>query len=89
MAVSEGVDTIETRIRSKYDKLPPSERRLANVILEFSGEIAAFMAQELTDRAGVSKAAATRLFKRLGYRDYNEVRREARDARRAGPPAPP
>ena len=78
--------TLENRIIAHYESLPPSERRLADVILDFPGEIASYQAAELAAKAGVSKAAATRLFKRLGYEDYNAVRIEARKARSVGSP---
>ncbi len=78
--------SLEHRIKAYYDSLPSSERRLADVILDFPGEIASYQAAELAAKAGVSKAAATRLFKRLGYRDFKAVRLEARQARATGSP---
>ena len=77
---------VETRIRSRYAALTPAERRLADLILNFPGELASYSATELAALAGVSKAAATRLFRRLGYTSYQQARREARDAQRWGSP---
>lgn len=81
----EGQD-LETRIREHYEQLPPAEKRLGDLLLNFPGDIATYSATELADMAGTSKAAATRLFRRLGYSDFNEVRRSVRAARRWGSP---
>ena len=75
---------IEERIQSRLETLSKRERQLAELLLAFPGEVATNSATELAERAKVSKATATRLFRRLGYRDYNEARREARAARRSG-----
>jgi len=74
------------RIRSHYDALPTSERPLADLLLEFPGDITLYTAGELAERAGVSNAAATRLIKRLGYRDYREAREAVRAAQASGQP---
>jgi DNA-binding MurR/RpiR family transcriptional regulator len=66
--------------------MPPAERRLGDLLLSFPGDIATFSATELATMAGTSKAAASRLFQRLGYSDFNEVRREARSGRAWGSP---
>lgn len=78
--------SLEARIRQHYDSLPPAEKRLGELLLSFPGDIANYTASELAEMAGTSKAAATRLFQRLGYSDYNELRREVRGARRWGSP---
>lgn len=78
--------SLEARIHESYAHLPEAERKLADVILEFPGDIAAYSATELAARAGVSKAAASRFFKRLGYRNFEEARRKAREAKRWGSP---
>lgn len=75
---------LESRIREHYEKLPPAEKRLGNLMLNFPGDIATYSATELARMAGTSKAAATRLFQRLGYSNFNEVRRSVRTARRWG-----
>lgn len=84
----EGSDTgsIVSRIRRHYEELPPSERRLADLILDFPGEIASYSATELAALAGASKAAASRLVRRLGFSSYEEARRSARDAQAWGSP---
>ena len=78
--------TLEKRIQSQYDELPGSERALADLILEFPGDLLIYSATELSERGGVSKAAVTRFVKRLGYDDYREMQREVRQAQEAGEP---
>ena len=78
--------TLEKRIQSQYDELPGSERALADLILEFPGDLLVYSATELSERGGVSKAAVTRFVKRLGYEDYREMQREVRAAQEAGEP---
>jgi len=77
---------LETRIRTHYAELPPSERRLGDMLLGFPGDIATYSATELAHMADTSKAAATRFFRRLGYQDFNELRQQVRAARRWGSP---
>ena len=66
MTAARGGRSTISRIRVHYQSLPPSERKLADLILDFPGDIAGYSATELAHLAGVSKAAATRLFQRLG-----------------------
>jgi len=78
--------SLEVRISECYAQLAKSERAVADVILSFPGDVAGYSATELAALAGASKAAASRLFKRLGYSGFDEVRRVARDARDQGSP---
>jgi DNA-binding MurR/RpiR family transcriptional regulator len=78
--------SVESRIRASYDGLPESERRIADLILEFPGEMAAYSATELAALSGGSKAAVTRLVQRIGFASYDEARRAARDAQTRGSP---
>jgi len=66
--------------------LPASERKIADLILEFPGEVAAYSATELAELANSSKAAVTRLIRRLGFDSFEEARRAARDAQNWGSP---
>ncbi|MCB1755295.1 MAG: MurR/RpiR family transcriptional regulator [Gammaproteobacteria bacterium] len=79
-------DSTLSRIRNHYQHLPPSERKLADLILDFPGDVASYSATELADLAGVSKAAATRLFRRLGYDSFEQARRSAREQQDWGSP---
>ena len=78
--------SLESAVRARYADLPESERRIADLILEFPGEIAAYSATELAELSGGSKAAVTRLVQRLGYSSFDEARRAARDAQAWGSP---
>lgn len=78
--------SLETRIRDAYHLLPSSERKIADLILDFPGDVAAYSATEIAELASASKAAATRLFKRLGFASFEEARRLAREAKDWGSP---
>lgn len=69
------------RIQDRFERLAPSERKLAALLLEREDEILTYSATELAGLAGVSKATAARLFRSLGYADFNEVRLQAREER--------
>ena len=73
-----GMQTIEQLIRSRYDDLSPSDRKLSDVIVARQKDLVAYSATELAQLAGVSKASAARYFKRLGYQDFNEFRAAVR-----------
>jgi len=79
-------DTLDSRIRSTYDELPTSERVVADLLLEFPGDVAIYSATDLAERTEASNAAVTRLIKRLGYRDYREAQREVRAQQATGQP---
>lgn len=78
--------SLDSRIQNAYDRLPAGEKRLADILLESIGELAAYSATELAGRAGVSKATAARLFRRLGYADFIELRQQAREGITWGSP---
>jgi DNA-binding MurR/RpiR family transcriptional regulator len=78
MATAE--QSLADRILERYDDLSRSERRLADRLLENPRDLATYSATELAGHAGVSKASAARLFKRLGYRNFREARRLDRQA---------
>jgi DNA-binding MurR/RpiR family transcriptional regulator len=78
--------SLESRIRDRYEALPSSERKIADLILDFPGEIAAYSATELAALAESSKAAVSRLIRRLGFSNFEEARRAARDAQNWGSP---
>ena len=75
-----------TRVRDQLHELPPTERRLAEVVLEFPGELASYSASELAVLANVSNATVSRFIRRLGYDSYEEARRHAREERGQGSP---
>ena len=78
--------SLESRLHEQYASLPVSERKIADLILDFPGELAAYSATEIAELANASKAAVTRLIRRLGYANFEEVRRTIRDGRKVGSP---
>lgn len=72
-------------IQEHYENLSPSERKLATLLLERTDDLLTYSASELAAMAGVSKATAARLFRSLGYADFNEVRLQARQERNLAP----
>ena len=77
--------SLEARIRKFYDLLPESERRIADCILDFPGEIAAYSATELSQISGGLRRPL-RGCSSFGFRNFEEARRTARDARVWGSP---
>jgi DNA-binding MurR/RpiR family transcriptional regulator len=73
------------RIRQIHHDLHPAERRLAEFLLDFPGELASYSASELAGLANVSNATVTRFIQRLGYSTYDEARRIVRAEKEAGP----
>lgn len=74
------------RVHAEYAGLPSRERKVADLVLDFPGELAAYSASELAGLAEVSKATVTRFFRRLGYDSFEEARLSARRAREWGSP---
>ncbi len=72
------------RIRAALPVLHPSERRLADTILSFPGEIASYSATELAQLANVSNATVTRFVRRLGYENFDAARHAARASQQTG-----
>lgn len=69
------------RIQDRFEALAPSEQKLAALLVEREDDLLTYSATELAKLAGVSKATAARLFRSLGYRDFNDVRLQAREER--------
>lgn len=76
------------RLLAAYDSMPRGERRLADLLLEDVGALRYHTAGELAARAGVSKATAARLFRRVGYPGFKAAQREVRDGAAALPSDP-
>ncbi len=76
--VTNTANPVDGRILDVYDRLPASEKRLADIVLECQGDLASYSASELAEKAGVSKATTSRLFRRLGYERFSDARRAAR-----------
>lgn len=78
--------SLEQRIYDAYAGLGPSERRLAQILVQSERELAAYSATELAQAAGVSKATAARLFRTLGYGSFKEARLASRELPNWGSP---
>ena len=72
----------------RYAELSPQERRAAETLLEHLDDLATYRSAELAELAGVSKATMSRLFRSLGFADFDEVRDHLRALRTAGRAAP-
>lgn len=79
---------IDERIEKHYAELGPQEQKAADTLLDRLGDLAVYNAAELAELSGVSKATISRLFRRLGYADFNEVKEHARTLRSSGVPLP-
>ncbi len=73
-------------IHRTYPDLSTRERAVADLVLEAPGDLSACSASELAELAGVSNSTVTRFVQRLGFENYEEARRSARDAREWGSP---
>jgi DNA-binding MurR/RpiR family transcriptional regulator len=78
--------SVHARIRSHYEALSPAEKRLADVILNFPGDLAGYSATELAEISEVSNTAVSRFVRRLGFTNYDEMRRLARKEQEEGAP---
>lgn len=76
------------QVRNVLALLPPSEKRLGEFVLRFSGDLAAYSASELAAMVGVSNATVSRFIRRLGYNNYEAARLQVRSESRSLPPDP-
>ncbi|WP_147102792.1 MurR/RpiR family transcriptional regulator [Nesterenkonia populi] len=77
---------IDARIDAVYGELPPQERRVADFLLEHLGDLAIFSAADISRETGVSKATVSRIFRKLGFGSFGEVREHVRELRHRGIP---
>ena len=77
---------IDERIGRHYPELGPQEQKAADTLLDHLGDLAVYNAAELSRLSGVSKATMSRLFRRLGFADFNEVKEHTRTLRASGMP---
>ena len=63
-----------TRIATVVNALQPSERRVVQLILDYTKGVVEITAQELADRAGVARSTVVRSCQSLGYRGYPQLR---------------
>lgn len=77
---------IGQRISSQYAELSAQEQRFAAFILDHFDDLAVYSAADLARLTGVSKSTVSRLFKRLGFENFQAVKRHARQLRNLGMP---
>ncbi|MBI0560629.1 MurR/RpiR family transcriptional regulator [Pectobacterium parmentieri] len=77
---------IDERLRDRYSELPPQEQRVADFIFDHFDDLISYNSAELARLSGASKATVSRLFKRLGYPSYRDMRDELRTLRQSGMP---
>ncbi|WP_284486918.1 MurR/RpiR family transcriptional regulator [Sedimentitalea xiamensis] len=78
------LDSFVERLRDALASLRPAERRLAEFLLNFPGDLASYQASELGQLAKVSNATVTRTIRKLGYASFDEARRHVRAERQSG-----
>ncbi|WP_413725392.1 MurR/RpiR family transcriptional regulator [Sodalis sp. RH16] len=76
----------DERLRDAYARLSPQEQRIAGFIADHFDDMTSYNSAELARLSGVSKATVSRLFRRLGYENYRQVRDELRTLRQSGMP---
>ncbi|MCL6336179.1 MurR/RpiR family transcriptional regulator [Pectobacterium carotovorum subsp. carotovorum] len=77
---------IDERLRDRYGELSPQEQRVADFIFDHFDDLISYNSAELARLSSVSKATVSRLFKRLGYPSYRDMRDELRTLRQSGMP---
>ncbi|GLR10348.1 MurR/RpiR family transcriptional regulator [Mixta theicola] len=77
---------LDERLRQHYGQLSPQEQRIANFVFDHFDDLISYNSAELAHLSGVSKATVSRLFKRLGYEKYKDMRDELRTLRQSGMP---
>lgn len=77
---------LDARLRECYSELSPQEQRVASFIMDHFDDLVSYNSAELARLSGVSKATVSRLFKRLGYDRFKEMRDELRTLRQSGMP---
>ncbi|EXU77171.1 MurR/RpiR family transcriptional regulator HpxU [Erwinia mallotivora] len=77
---------LDERLKSHYPQLSPQEQRVADFVFDHFDDLISYNSAELARLSNVSKATVSRLFKRLGYEKYKDMRDELRTLRQSGMP---
>lgn len=80
------MEPLDERLKGQYVTLSPQEQRVADFIFDHFDDLISYNSAELAQLSGVSKATVSRLFKRLGYEKYKDMRDELRTLRQSGMP---
>jgi DNA-binding MurR/RpiR family transcriptional regulator len=86
VSVPDGAGDVRDRIERAWSDLTPSERQVAEFVLERADDLAGFTGAELAERSGASKATVSRFFRRLGFTSFAQARADARSMRARGVP---
>jgi DNA-binding MurR/RpiR family transcriptional regulator len=77
---------IGQRLAEALPELSPQETRAAEFMRDHLGDLAVYNASEVARLSGVSKATISRLYRRLGFDDAEQVRDHVRALRSTGAP---
>lgn len=80
------MQNIDERLRAQYSTLSPQEQRVAECIFKHLDDLISYNSAELAQLSNVSKATVSRLFRRLGYVGFKDMRDELRTLRQSGMP---
>lgn len=80
------MEQLDERLKAQYASLSPQEQRVADFIVDHFDDLISYNSAELAQLSGVSKATVSRLFKRLGYEKYRDMRDDLRTLRQSGMP---
>lgn len=84
--VGSAAPTLIALIDATYPSLTPQERRAASYLRDHLAELAMYNSTEIASLSGVSKATISRLFRRFGFANADELREQLRTIRREGTP---
>jgi DNA-binding MurR/RpiR family transcriptional regulator len=82
------VSSLADRIDLSYVDLTPQEQRGADFMRAHMADLAVYNATEVARLSGVSKATISRLYRRLGFENADDLRDHVRGLRAAGSPVP-
>lgn len=77
---------LHKKIFSLSEQLTESEQQLVKIILEYNSALLTLTASEIAEKAGVSKATASRFFQRLGYGNFSDLKKELKQELHEGSP---
>jgi DNA-binding MurR/RpiR family transcriptional regulator len=83
MAPNARENELRRRLAARFEKLSPSQRRVASYLLEHVSEAPFLSVPELARRTGVSDATVVRCAQRIGYPGFSELKADLIDAVKA------
>jgi len=70
----ENIPSVELRIEGMYDSFKPSEKKVADYVLEKQGDVLKNSISRVAENAGVSEATVVKFCQTLGYSGFQELR---------------